>query len=246
MIEAWLARTAAQLWAAIGELPAPPRDLAPLVSRALPLSVVTLPDLDLIQIEHWFRQCNVPYRFLCRNRALCGCVVAARGHGLLFVDANDPAAEQRFTVAHEIAHFLLDYLEPRQAAIAALGDSIRPVLDGERPPTTEERIHAVLSQVRLGIYYDLMPRAAAGGIDQGYIMRAEDRADWLALELLAPAEAVLASAAPLPATTPFECSRRLFTVLCDQFGLPPAIARDYSAMLARQTARLSMAEWFGM
>lgn len=245
MSEPWLARTAAQVWDAIGVTPTPPRDLAPLVSRAFPLSVVALPALDLCQIERWFHQRNVPYRFLCHNRALCGCIIAVRGHGLLFIDANDPAAEQRFTVAHEVAHFLLDYLEPRRAAIAALGESIRPVLDGERPPTTDERIHAVLGQVRLGIYYNLMPRDAQGDIDQGYILRAEDRADRLALELLAPAEAVLAAAAPLPHPR-FERAHRLFTVLCDQFGLPPAVARTYSATLARQTTRESLTEWFGL
>lgn len=245
MIEAWLARAVDRFWEAVGGAPPVPRDLAPLISRSFPVSVIALPVLDIAQIERWFAERSTPYRFLCQNRALCGCIVAARGHGLLFVDANDTADEQRFTVAHEVAHFLLDYLGPRQEALATLGESIRPVLDGERPPTSEERIHAVLSHIRLGIYHNMMPRTAAGGIDQGMILRAENRADRLALELLAPAEEVLTVATALPGA-PFERSRILSDLLIQKFGLPPAAARAYGVTLATQTTRMSMADWFGI
>jgi hypothetical protein len=244
MVEAWLARTVERFWEAVGGAPPTPRDLAPLVSRSLPISVNALPVLDIAQIERWFAERSVPYRFLCQNRALCGCIVAARGHGMLFIDANDAAADQRFTVAHEVAHFLLDYLEPRQEAIALLGKPILSVLDGERAPTAEERIHAVLGRVKLGFYQDMMPRTAQGSIDQGAILRAEDRADRLALELLAPAADVLAAATTMP-STPFERARELTGLLQQQYGLPLVVARTYAAALAKQTSRPSVAEWFG-
>ena len=52
------------------------------------------------------------------------------GTAYCLVDANDPDNERRFTTAHELAHFLLDYAEPRRKAIEALGEGIVPVLDG--------------------------------------------------------------------------------------------------------------------
>jgi hypothetical protein len=244
MVEAWLARAAERFWAIVGEPAVLPRDLAPLLSRALPLSIATLPALDVAHVERWFAQRSVPYRFLCQNRALCGCIIAARGYGMLFIDANDAAAEQRFTVAHEVAHFLLDYLDPRQEAIELLGNPILPVLHGERAPTAEERIHAVLGRVKLGFYQDMMPRTAQGSIDQGAILRAEDRADRLALELLAPAADVLAAATNV-ASTPFERARELTELLEQHYGLPLVVARAYAASLAKQTSRPSVAEWFG-
>lgn len=244
MIEAWLERAAEQFWDAVGEPLVPPRDLASVISRPFPLSVITLPELDILKVEHWFAERSLSYRFLCQNRLLCGCIVAARGHGLIFTDSEDPPAEQRFTVAHEVAHFLLDYLEPRMEAIALLGTSILPVLDGERAPTPEERIHAVLGRVKLGFYQDMMSRTAQGSIDQGSILRAEDRADRLALELLAPTEDVLAAATTVTGT-PFERARELTELLEQHYGLPLVVARVYAASLAKQTSRPSVAEWFG-
>ncbi|MBP1464377.1 ImmA/IrrE family metallo-endopeptidase [Candidatus Chloroploca sp. M-50] len=245
MVEPWLERAAEQFWEAVGEPLALPRDLASVISRPFPLGVITLPALDMLKVEGWFAERNVPYRFLCQNRALCGCIVAARGHGLIFIDPNDPPAEQRFTVAHEVAHFLLDYLEPRQEALARLGESILPVLNGERAPTTDERIHALLGRVKLGFYQDMMPRTASGSIDQTAILRAEDRADRLALELLAPATHVLASATTI-ASTPFERTRALTELLEQQYGFPRAVARAYGTSLVKQSSKPSLAEWFGI
>jgi hypothetical protein len=243
MIEAWLASTADSFWSLAGGPIAPPRDLAHVVSRQLPLSVVSLAHLSVTGVERWLTQRHVPYRFLCRDRALCGCIVAARGHGLLFLDADDAADERRFTAAHEIAHFLLDYDAPRRRALALFGESIRPVLDGERPPTAEERIDAVLSSLALGIYVDMMPRSAQGSIDQGSILRAEERADRLALELLAPAEQVLAQL-PAVATQPLERMCMATEVLISVYGLPRQVARTYAAAVVRQP-QPSTAEWLG-
>ncbi|MFN8557423.1 MAG: ImmA/IrrE family metallo-endopeptidase [Dehalococcoidia bacterium] len=40
---------------------------------------------------------------------------------MIIVDSSDAPDEVRFTVAHEAAHFLLDYEQPRARAVAALG-----------------------------------------------------------------------------------------------------------------------------
>lgn len=245
MIEAGLAQTAEAFWSHAGGAAAAPRDLATIVSRLLPLSIASLPDLSVNTIERWFASRQVPYRFLCHNRALYGCLVAARGHGFLFTDTHDPPEEHRFTVAHEIAHFLLDYDAPRRRALELFGETIRPVLDGERAPTAVERIHAVLASVPPGVFINLMPRSAQGNIDQGAILRAEDRADRLALELLAPADEVLAR---LPANDlqPFERVRQIGDLHVNEYGLPRTVARTYVAALLPKSAYTSIAQWLGL
>src|SRR5439155_24692013 len=118
-----------------------------------------------------------------------GCLVANRGHGIIFVCGADPPDEQRLTIAHETGHFLKHYLIPRERVLEALGEAITPVLDGVREATPEERVLGVLSGVRVGAHVHLVPRQGAG---DSRIAIAEDEADDLGLELLAPREALLA------------------------------------------------------
>lgn len=245
MTEAGLVQVAADFWDAAGGARTTPRDLAAVVSRLLPLSVVYLPDLSVTVIEQWFTARHVPYSFLCHNRALCGCLVAMRGYGFVFVDSQDAMAERRFTIAHEIAHFLLDYDAPRRQALELFGESIRPVLDGLRPSTLEERIHSILGSTPIGVFYDLMPRSEHGGVDLGNILRAENRADRLALEMLAPADEVLAYL-PAYSLQPFERARRLNDLLVTEYGLPHTVARTYTVTLLPKTAQQSTAQRFGL
>lgn len=245
MIEGWLARTVEAFWRQTGAPLPYPRDLSYAVSRAFPLAVVRLPALSTKQVELWFTQRDIPHRFLCYDRSLCGCIVAVRGRGVLFVNADDDASEQRFTVAHEVAHFLLDYLEPRQKALQLLGPSIAPVLDGERPATAEERIYAVIASVPCGVFTNLMVRDRRGAINQGVILQAEDRADRFALELLAPAEEALAGI-PEDVVAPLEKARCLVSYLVDRYGLSRRVAQMYASVLLRAHVSGSTAQWLGL
>jgi hypothetical protein len=247
MIESWLRKTAADFWQTLGcELPYP-RTLMPALSRSFPLSVFQLPQLSISQVETWLLRQHIPFRFLCQDRALCGCVVAAHGYGLIFIDSLDEANEQRYTLAHEISHFLLDYLYPRRRALDLFGETIRPVLDGERPPTQTERVHAVLSSMTLTIYLDFMPRSPQRTLDQGYILRAENKADRLALEILAPFEHVLSSLATCQNIIAFPERLSMVThLLTSTYGLPPAVAQKYSSMLLPPPRQGSTARWLGL
>lgn len=244
MSEGWVVRAAETFWRQVGGSLPYPRDLSYVVDRFFPLAVVSLSALSTRRIEQWFAQRDIPYRFAHYDQSLHGCIIAVRGHGVLFVNADDDACEQRFTVAHETAHFLLDYLEPRQRALQLFGSSILPVLDGERLPTMEERIHAVLADVSFGVFVDLMVRNPCGDIDQSFIVQSEDRADRLALELLAPAEDVLASIsnAPLPSKSLYY----LTAYLVDSCGLPRSIARKYAELLLRDHIWISTSQWLGL
>ncbi len=114
---------------------------------------------------------------------LYGCLVAAKGAGIIFLERDMPQSEASFTVAHEVSHFLMDYLIPRERALSKMGEGIRPVLDGERAPAVDERVDALLCGIPLGTYVNATPRERRSF--------SEDRADMLALELLAPARRVL-------------------------------------------------------
>lgn len=246
MIEGWLAMAAEDFWKAVGgEIPFP-RELERVIRRGIPLDIIALPQLSVLQIESWFQQQQVPFRFLCQNRSLCGCIVAARGHGLIFVDCDDQDDERHYTITHEIAHFLLDYLYPRQQALTLFGETISPVLDGERPPTKTERLNALLNSVRLGTYIDLMPRSTRGGLDQGYILRAEEKADRLALELLAPADQIVPRLVFKGTETLLERDRIATQILTSVYGLPFLVAKKYSAILLHHHSRESTAKWLGL
>lgn len=245
MTEAGLVQIAESFWRSCGGRNTPPQDITPFVSRMFPVSIVLLSNLSITTIERWLAVRHVPYRFLCQNRALCGCLVAVRGYGVIFVDISDPLPERRFTIAHEVAHFLLDYDAPRRRALDLFGEVIRSAIDGERELTPTERIDAVLSTTPLGVFFNLMARNAQGSIDQGSILRAENRADRLALELLAPANEVLAR---LPNTNlqQFERARLITDLLIKEYGLPQTVARSYTVALLSNQAPASTAQWLGI
>ena len=64
---------------------------------------------------------------------------------MIFVDGTDPDSQRRFTIAHEVAHFLYRLPASRQSAIEKYGEQITGVMDGQRHPTVSERVVAVLA-----------------------------------------------------------------------------------------------------
>ncbi len=199
-----------------------PRHLANAVRRALPLDVVLLPALRVSDVLAWLRQRGVRMTLAGPDRALRGCLVASRGCGVAFVDAQDSEEERRFSLAHELAHFLHDYDRPRRRAAERLGPAALEVFDGLRPPRPEERLHALLRAVPIGYHTHLLARDA-GALAQGPEAAGEVAADRLAYELLAPADAVCAAVGPE--------GGRAAAALRGAFGLPAAQAERYAALL---------------
>src|SRR6266581_3877240 len=143
--------TAQEFWVLTGGAPSYPRDIKTAITWTLPLEVSAVPQLRINDVLAWTQRVNITLRIQGRNRRLHGCLIAYRGKGTIFFDANDSEDEQRFTLAHELAHFLLDYQAPRQRAVAILGTSILPVLDGDRSPTVAERMSKYMLEI--GIEY---------------------------------------------------------------------------------------------
>jgi hypothetical protein len=225
-----------EFWRKCGEAEPYPRNLERSLALAAPIALVRLPRLRLLDIEQWLRRRGVPFRFGCESRLVRGCLVAYRGQGMIFVDGADPDDERRFTLAHEIGHFLLDYWHPRQTAIEKFGTEITDVVDGIRSPTISERVSALLVSVPIKVYTDLIERDKRFDDVNGALWQVEDQADRIALALLAPPEVVCAQA-DMSAASYDERHDTLTTFLRVEFGLPIVIASSYSQSLLKVAGR---------
>jgi hypothetical protein len=243
----WLDDIADKIWETSGPPPFPRDVERAAINASLPLFFKSLSDLTVERVEAWIAQRHGSFKFLCTNRALRGCIVALRGKAVIFTDPIDSANERRFTQAHELAHFLLDYQEPRQRALAVFGENIRPILDGDRPPTTTERVHAALADVKIGTYHYLMDRDNDGLVVETTVQSAETRANRLALHLLAPSDAVLPHLPIAPAETERDAfCHDAMQILTDTFGLPAWVASEYALQLWTHAKRPSSRKWLGL
>ena len=243
-----LAKVAQDFWQRAGGQAQWPLDLDEAVVFAFPLTVVALPDLHTGQIEHWLEERRTAHRFPCASRHLHGCLVVDRGAGFIFIDQQDDEAERRFTVAHELAHFLIDYWLVRQRVVEALGPGIRDVLDGLRPPTVEERFQSILSEVPLKPYTHLLEKEGTGSFLRSNVWTAENRADRLGLELMAPAEHVCTELRSAGDTDNyFICQTKARKLLLKKYGLPETAADVYARNVARDiTGGPSILESWGL
>jgi hypothetical protein len=219
----WAAELAAAFWRNAGEAEPFPRNLRRPIARAVPLSVVLLPKLTVAAALEWLRNCGTVCEFAGADRPLRACLVARNGHGVALIDGSDGEADQRFSVAHELAHFLRDYWDRRQHIRKQLGVAALEVVDGRRPPSPDERMHSLLRPVQFGFHVHLMERDNDGNPAAASIAQAEEDADRLAYELLAPAEHVSASS---PGSR-----QDLVNRLRDTYGLPTPQAVRYAATL---------------
>ncbi len=211
-----------------------PREIASIAPLHLPLAFIRLPELSTGSLSSWLLARKIPARIAGLQRRLHGALAARAGRGLVFIDATDDPAEQRFTEAHETAHFIHDHLLPRIAAIKAFGTSILPVLDCTRPPSPEESLSAVLNRVPLGVQLHLMDRTATGVPSEWVTESSEQNADRLALEMLAPstvARRILRKSSPMKASSD---SRAAVLLLIEKFGLPASAAVAYAQLLFDQ------------
>lgn len=224
----WVAELVRTFWTEAGSLESFPRTLRRPSACALPVSIVLLPRLRLDSVRAWLRANGVVCPCDERDRPLRACLVACRGHGLIFLDGTDADDEQRFSLAHELAHFLRHYWQPRQLACRRLGEQVAEVFDGERPPTLPERLHSLLKNVSLGFQLHLMRRGPRREVLNVAVARAEEEADQVAYELLAPAADVLAQTGTVQGAAG---RASLVEVLQTIFGLPQEQATDYARLL---------------
>lgn len=220
----WVRELATAFWDAAGGAEPFPRSLrGPIIRTALDLTIKEMDGLTAQRVSDYLSGFGGGLAPAEPDRPLRGCLVAWRGAGFIFLDAADPPDERRFSLAHELAHFLRDYLGPRGKAERVLGPAVRAVFDGVRQPSPAERLHALLRNVPLGCHVHLMARDE--GSRPPEVEVAERDADRLAFELLAPAAEVLGRGAS--GADAAQLAARLGT----DFALPAGPACEYAALL---------------
>jgi hypothetical protein len=202
-----------------------PRDVELAVLWRLPLAIVELPNLSGAGVVEWLAARGVELPVHTPPGGLRGALVAYAGSGVLFVDSADEPAERRVTIAHEAAHFAVDYWLPR-LEIAERAPQLLAVIDGLRTPSDDDQVDALLARAPLGVQTHLFERDASGAMLTPQVKKVELRAAQIAWELLAPQVVVTQH---LAGADQFALVRTLET----DFGLPRATARDYAQHLRR-------------
>ena len=110
----WLGRAVARFWGDADDEPVFPRNLHLHVLINLPLAIIEIDGLTVGNLNQWLHRHRLPQLGSIADRPLRGCLVAYAGIGLLFVDRSDDPEQRRQTLAHEAAHFVFDYLLPRE------------------------------------------------------------------------------------------------------------------------------------
>ena len=220
----WVSELAGTFWKRARQVEPFPRALRRPSSRGFQLSIALLPQLTIQKAANWFTRCGIVCDLPGRDRGLRACLIARWGHGIAILDGDQDDDDLRFSLAHEIAHFLRDYWSIRMEAKRRLGSAAIEVMDGLRPATSDERLHALVRSIPLGFHVHLMERNQDGTIGSATTAESEGSADRLAYELLAPADHVLAPGAP-------KTDRDLAEKLRAFYGLPRLQASKYARML---------------
>lgn len=228
-----IVETAKGFWKRAGGNGVWPCDIERAVQLALPVMIVQLSPLSINKIQQWLIEKGYEINIGIANRLLHGLLTTHIGAGIIFINGTDNIRDRRFTLAHEVAHFLLDYLLPREKVIQKFGESIISVLDGLREPTTEERIRGILQGVNPQPNTHLLEKEGKGGFDNYYNWTAENNADALAVEILAPVNQVCRELLSTHPGLDYAGYKNQATeLLFEKYLLPKGIAKLYSGKLS--------------
>jgi len=237
-----------QFWNPIIKFRSFPVDIERAIARSnLPLHIDSIPGLDLVRIEQWIQEHNLPALLNKDNSELHGFLFAHKGNGVIFVNGSDSIEDRRFTIAHELAHFLIDYQVPRNLLLEHFGDSILEVLDGNRAATIEERLQFILSDLPSPFFTHILDHHGITAFERMSVWNAEWRTDVLAVEILAPFR-IVSGWLKKPGEMGFESVfRKASAILATDFGLPPVISTGYARHIANSiTGGKTLAEEWGI
>lgn len=185
----------------------PTNDLREAIRNApFDLAILERPQLRLALVQDYLRKAGIRDTGGWEDRPLRACLVAQPSGGLIFLDQDDPGDEQRFSLAHELAHYLRHSWQPQERTKLLLGGATRLT----RPT---QRLVAFLRGVTPESFAHLMARFPEGMCPD--TRRLEQEADTLAVELLAPQERVRELAFDAAS------AQRVYRTV---FGLPETIA----------------------
>ncbi|MFL5788101.1 MAG: ImmA/IrrE family metallo-endopeptidase [Flavisolibacter sp.] len=229
----YIERIAQDFWKQTGQQWIAPYDINCAVSLLLPIDIVSLCELSLEKVDQWLSQRGIKIPIDINDRYLHGFVLVSQGNGFIFINGTDTEEERRYTVAHEVSHFILDYKILRDEAVRKLGTVVLDVLDGLREPTVEERISGLLKDVIVRPFTHLLEKEGDGSFKNSRIFDSENRADTLALELLAPHDEITHAILKGNVKISFPAfHEKCIDLLVNKYRLPLPIAEQYSKRLA--------------
>jgi hypothetical protein len=228
-VPVWASDAAAAFWTiARGPEPFPRKLRRPILRSPLMLTVKDVPGLCVRGVERYLVGLGVVWSCGEPDRPLRACLAACDGAAIVFVDSTDDPPDRVFSLAHELAHFLRHYWGPRCLACRHLGVRAADLFDGKQRPTPAERVRALLADVPIGFHAHLMQRGPSRLPVSAAAAAAEEDADRLAYELLAPAAEVATLAGRVEGD---DDPARVVEILRDFFGLPAVRAEEYGRQL---------------
>jgi Zn-dependent peptidase ImmA (M78 family) len=208
-----------------------PVDIERAIVRTLPLAIERIANLTSSDVTDFLSSVGMPVVVCEPARELRACLAADTGVGFILLDSSDAEEEQRLSLAHELAHFLLHYLAPREQALSKLGSSFVAVLDRSREPTKAELFSSALRDVPIEPYRHSMART---GIAQHTVTTMERDAEELAVELIVPS-AVIGVRPTLDTQA-----------IVRRFGVPLSVANQLDERLrTRSTTTIGVGRLFG-
>ncbi len=238
MPQAWVSAACAAMWSRLTD-PGPfPRDPCRLARYGMRVLLAPLPGLGVHAVRDYLEARCLPPLPDSGDRRLHGCLYLPPAGGqpnvraILFYDDRDPEDERRWTVAHELGHLWCDYLEPLERSQRALGVGAVEVLSGARKPTSGEWLESLLQRAPTRPQYHLLERDPVRGVTDPRVWSAENRADRVALELLAPEEDALRQLPVQGNQTWAEWKVAAADTLTWHFGMPQVVAAGYALALA--------------
>jgi hypothetical protein len=233
IVPSYIEVIAREFWKRTGQKVEPPYDIAGAISLLLPIDIVSLSDLTLGKINRWLSDNGIQIPIDVNDRYLHGFVLIGRGTGFMFVNGTDGEDERRFTIAHEASHFIMDYKIPREKAIQKMGTSIQDVLDGTREATMEEQVDGLINGISVRSFIHLLEKEGDGSFESVEIFDVENKADMLAIELLAPHLEVIKATLNGQQKMSFSLfDQYCLDILVSKYKLPIPIAKQYSKRLA--------------
>lgn len=210
-----------------------PADIGYAASCALAVAVHAAPGLTVRAAAARLSRFGVslPSQFPSADRPLRGCIAVGQSGAIILVDGDDSEDERRFTVTHEVSHYILEARVHHDRALRLMGEDHIEILYGSREPTTDERVDAWLKRVRAIPFAHLMDRAPDGGYGCGQTLSAECDADSLAVEMLAP-RSEMAGVVRANRHMPFRRAVDEAALAARRrYGLPTSIATEYANRL---------------
>ena len=200
-----------------------------------------IPDLT---IEKFFRKFRHPFQNSSPSKPeipLHGIVEVIDGLGIIGINDSDPPNEQVFTLAHELAHYLIEQMVPEKR-MDQCKEKLKLV--GRRAIDKThimDHLIGILRNLEVAPLRHYLTRGNLSGEQYLRIAHAETNADRLAFELLAPFSELIGA---VDSGSYVRTREKTYDVLVNDFHFPMGPANHYSGIVAERLYRgPSIKEW---